>query len=987
MPASTTRATSIYGASLSRTLRSPARPKRAAPAWNDSVAGVARDPPADPSSRPAPQPRGASSIPAFTPAPRASKTSNSDASAAAGAARAKPKMTKAEYGRMIGVGPKQRRPDRDPDAAAVKDYDAFADVEAGWRLSSSRPEKSAVDIARETGAPRVMYTADPKYRMRSADGKYLGVVDLSEGEAPAPGSAAAKAAAPPKPVKSTGDPRLDAKRAKAKAEAERRETERAHKAKAKEKARREAAAARSSIAAAEVQFYRDTVSEMAKNYNAIKLKADGAAKELAGLETDYVAQREANRLLALDHESYRGGGGAIHGAELPARAGSGPAANLEAEQLEIRVREAEVQADLEQGRTESYGHMIIRMREGDPTTEERRENPHLSFKTSKATATAAGNSANSSVPWMNRKLEVVKQFQADIQSEIDARRSQLYRAQNEQAQAEAMLARTIQSTMDRRENWADQLGQRRSFLLASRAEEKAMAAREKAFKKQLLELAKTLEEEEQNKKRGGKAVLAGVKGNNARGFLAMMDRQALRAREADVDHALQRLQAIIPDITPDGLVEGFLSRRERVAAVRDESVRAQAKHDELAATRKALADQLEAVKAEVFNVDAKDRDPLGGRAGRPEDVADSKVYRAENRVRMTRLILEDREKELTKSAASIHNLMSTVRNFERSLMSTPTGEEIWRRGEAPKREKATGKQSGLAKEAMRRSGSSRNALTGMHTSQSKDSVASGVSSNGRGTPAVAGPRSGRTTPTGVGGGRSVAATSAELMNREAREGIVALAAFFDKLDRANVIAAADVHKQLVEEAARKQGVHPSKVLVSSLELEHAGEKPEEFYAPEPPRQPRAATTAEADESTEGGDAPRSAGGLSAGGSSKSVVFDENVPPDAPRRSDSPKPKLSRGPARIVRQFSSHNLRVLKPETAESSDDEEEKEEAAKEEREARDKHKAASVGVFRKKQPKHKGDEWARETERQMEVRALRASGGSVAAAARRTGA
>ena len=160
-------------------------------------------------------------------------------------------------------------------------------------------------------------------------------MDLSEGEAPAPGSAAAKAAAPPKPVKSTGDPRLDAKRAKAKAEAERRETERAQKAKAKEKARREAAAARSSIAAAEVQFYRDTVSEMAKNYNANKLKADDAAKVLAGLETDYLAQREANRCLRSITRGGRGGGGAIHGAELPARAGSGPAANLEAEQLEI----------------------------------------------------------------------------------------------------------------------------------------------------------------------------------------------------------------------------------------------------------------------------------------------------------------------------------------------------------------------------------------------------------------------------------------------------------------------------------------------------------------------------------------------------------------------------------------------------------------------------------------------------------------------------
>ena len=212
----------------------------------------------------------------------------------------------------------------------------------------------------------------------------------------------------------------------------------------------------------------------------------------------------------------------------------------------------------------------------------------------------------------------------------------------------------------------------------------------------------------------------------------------------------------------------------------------------------------------MLHVDAKEGDPLGGRAGRPEDVADSKVFRAENGVRVTRLMLEDREKELTMSAAAVHNLVNIVRNFERSLMSTPTGEGIWRRGEVPKRDKPTAKQSGMAKEAMRRSGLSRSAPTGMEKSQSKGNAASGVSSNGRGDPAGAGPRSGRNTPTSVGGDRSVAATSAELMNREAREGIVALTAFFDKLDRANVIAAADVHKQLVEEAARKQGVHRPK---------------------------------------------------------------------------------------------------------------------------------------------------------------------------------
>ena len=45
MPASTVRATSIYGASLSRTMRSPARPKRAAPRGTIPSRALRRGPP------------------------------------------------------------------------------------------------------------------------------------------------------------------------------------------------------------------------------------------------------------------------------------------------------------------------------------------------------------------------------------------------------------------------------------------------------------------------------------------------------------------------------------------------------------------------------------------------------------------------------------------------------------------------------------------------------------------------------------------------------------------------------------------------------------------------------------------------------------------------------------------------------------------------------------------------------------------------------
>ena len=57
------------------------------------------------------------------------------------------------------------------------------------------------------------------------------------------------------------------------------------------------------------------------------------------------------------------------------------------------------------------------------------------------------------------------------------------------------------------------------------------------------------------------------------------------------------------------------------------------------------------------------------------------------------------------------------------------------------------------------------------------------------------------------------------MNATAREGIAYLETFYDALERANVVALADLHRERVLAAAREQGVHPSKVVVSSLELD------------------------------------------------------------------------------------------------------------------------------------------------------------------------
>jgi hypothetical protein len=125
--------------------------------------------------------------------------------------------------------------------------------------------------------------------------------------------------------------------------------------------------------------------------------------------------------------------------------------------------------------------------------------------------------------------------------------------------------------------------------------------------------------------------------------------------------------------------------------------------------------------------------------------------------------------------------------------------------------------------------------------------------------------------------------------------VQALAAFFDKMERANVIAAADVHKDAVASKMR----------------DHKGKS-----------------------------------AIGGGGG------------------EDEKPSPSRG---------AHNLRVVdfdsEAESSDDSEDEEERERAEKEEAEARVRQKAESVAIFKKKQPKGLGHEWAKEEESRMEGR------------------
>ena len=176
MPASTKRAASIYGAPVVAKRPSsgvsgkpkPANATSSRPrAWNDSTNSTRGDrvsgeaSPTKPSA-PTRRDRSASSIPtrplgasnsygrqsapaAPAPAARAGAAAKKQAPfREVAATRKKPTsktlLSKGEYGKLIGVGPRQKRADKTHvDLAllkkddASKNYDAFAEVEAGWR--------------------------------------------------------------------------------------------------------------------------------------------------------------------------------------------------------------------------------------------------------------------------------------------------------------------------------------------------------------------------------------------------------------------------------------------------------------------------------------------------------------------------------------------------------------------------------------------------------------------------------------------------------------------------------------------------------------------------------------------------------------------------------------------------------------------------------------------------------------------------------------
>jgi hypothetical protein len=449
----------------------------------------------------------------------------------------------------------------------------------------------------------------------------------------------------------------------------------------RESAKREAEAARESIAVAELQFYQDTVRDLAGTYNEHWLCAEKAAREVERLEVLFASTEYQTAAVVADRAAKRGGGGVIPGQRLPLEATDGglqrgPTAHLTVEALQRRVDGAEAEAEMELLRSAGYGHMIMRLRDSDPTDEARRADPFGTLTTTHETALAAAAKNDGDgrhkedkfenlrhLPWMDYKLSAIQTFQTAVAHELRHKQGVKHRALNEHSQADGNLARAQVSLQEKRLDWKEELTQQRSTLVASRAEDKAVSARKRAFKDQLAQLRKEAEEAEDVRKRVGQPTLRGSRANNAKAVLSSLDHSRISRESAMMDESIERLQAVVGDITPDSLVSAFHSRRTRIKSLLDQSRRVQDTHDALNTRRRQLSAQLDDLSDDAVEEDAAGAQQRDN--GCAEDALVKRLYQAESRMRISNVMLSKVDRSLCTATAAMYNLSETVRTFEK----------------------------------------------------------------------------------------------------------------------------------------------------------------------------------------------------------------------------------------------------------------------------------------------------------------------------------
>ena len=142
----------------------------------------------------------------------------------------------------------------------------------------------------------------------------------------------------------------------------------------------------------------------------------------------------------------------------------------------------------------------------------------------------------------------------------------LYKAEQEREHADAMMEQARINLKNRRDQWADQINQKKSYLIASRAEDAAEAKRRLTSGSSSPKFAPDAIEMEYRQKGGAKG-MKGMKGNLARGLLGEMDGKKVAEEENKLDAALKKLSGVVEDISPDGLVASFNERMAEAVSV------------------------------------------------------------------------------------------------------------------------------------------------------------------------------------------------------------------------------------------------------------------------------------------------------------------------------------------------------------------------------------------------------------------------------------
>ena len=166
-------------------------------------------------------------------------------------------------------------------------------------------------------------------------------------------------------------------------------------------------------------------------------------------------------------------------------------------------------------------------------------------------------------------------------------------------------------------------------------------------------------------------------------------------------------------------------------------------------------------------------------------------YRMRNRMRVQKLILDEAESQVNNVAASIHNMMQTVTAFEKTIAKVTDNDKP---KPAERRASMTSRNN------------SRVNLTGMERRKSE---------SGRSTPA-SGIRKPSRTNLAAGVEEKKDTATLDMMNKEAREGMKYLTTFFEKIDQANIITAADVHKAKMLRLAKLKGTNVASAVRKSF---------------------------------------------------------------------------------------------------------------------------------------------------------------------------